>query len=350
MRWIELYREIPLAALLQAIECTADAFLKVYERSRPTLGTLHRMTNVLGAAVLIGVDWGLTHLRAYCIGDGGSILDQRESSSGILSVPNRDFSTVLHGLIDDWVTAAPHLQIYLCGMIGSRNGWHEAPYSRCPASIRDVAERALTIDVSGRSACLVGGISFEDDAGRHDVIRGEETQLFGIAIDSGLQTIVTPGTHSKWVSVRDGTIERFRTYMTGELYSVLKEHSSLGWWTKEAHGAPKDEESFRSGVEASLQDPDLLHCLFTVRTRALFRNMPDAAHAAYLSGILIGNEVRNGLDCNRPEAVTLIGSANLLDLYRIALSIARVRHVECIGGDRAVARGLWRCWQCRTSR
>lgn len=310
------------------------------------------MTNDTAPAVLIGVDWGLTQLRAYYIGEGGRILRRRESAMGILTVQNRDFGVALRELIGDWSSAVSNLPIYLCGMIGSRNGWYEAPYSQCPSRLHEVGEHALDIDIGGgRSACLIGGLSFSGEKNQHDVIRGEETQMFGVAVERGSQFIVTPGTHSKWATLRDGTIERFRTYMTGELYSVLRQHSSLGWWTKEAEGDSAEyAESFRSGVEASLNDPDLPHSLFTVRTRALFKNMPAAAHAAYLSGILIGSEVANGLRWIRPDTVTLIGSAQLESLYRIAFSAAQIWRVECVGGDQAVARGLWRLWQCRTSR
>jgi 2-dehydro-3-deoxygalactonokinase len=309
------------------------------------------MTGVLPHTALIGIDWGLTQLRAYCIGEEGNILQERQCSAGILAVKDKNFAARLHSLIADWLTAQPDVPVFLCGMIGSRNGWYEVPYSRCPASLHEIAENAIPIDIGSQQAHLIGGLSFTDEKGQYDVIRGEETQILGVIAKQGSQLIVTPGTHSKWAMVRDGTVEYFRTYMTGELYAVLSKHSSLGWWTKEAkESADDDEESFRDGVRASLEDPDLLHSLFTVRTRGLFSGRPACAHAAYLSGILIGNEIASGLNRHSGQAPTLIGSSSLARLYQIAMSAAGVRKIECIAGDQAVARGLWRLSQWRAAR
>jgi 2-dehydro-3-deoxygalactonokinase len=306
--------------------------------------------SALPHTALMGIDWGLTQLRAYLIGEAGEILEQRQSASGILSILDKAFAKPLRDLIEDWLEASPHLPIYLCGMIGSRNGWVEAPYSACPATLGEVAERALAIDVDGRRALLMGGLSFTDTKSRRDVIRGEETQIFGALGDSGSQLVIAPGTHSKWARVCAERVEHFRTYMTGELYAVLRHHSSIGWWTQAVGTSEEDERSFLEGVQASLDDADVLHSLFTVRTRALFNDLPPAAHAAYLSGILIGNEVAGALRLHRHETITLIGSSSLSRLYRTALSAAGAGKVECIAGDRAVARGLWRMWQWRASR
>ncbi len=308
------------------------------------------MTNTtLAQTQLIGVDWGLTHLRAYRIGQDGRIFEQRESSQGVLAIESRGFAAALHQLIGDWLIEHAESPLYLCGMIGSRNGWYEAAYSRCPTAIDQVAASALVVDIGDRKAILVGGVSFTGAAGTFDVIRGEETQLFGVSTATGTQCIVTPGTHSKWVFVRDGSVEHFRTYMTGELYAVLRQHSSLGLWMRntQPEAAAEDERSFVEGVQTSLQDLDLLHSLFTVRTRALLKDRPAAAHAAYLSGILIGNEVAQGLRQTGARTLTLIASTQLESLYRTALSAAGVDRIDCVAGHHAVARGLWRLWKCR---
>src|SRR5206468_1917494 len=64
-------------------------------------------------------------------------------------------------------------------------------------------------------------------------MRGEETQILGmVAAAEGFaaasRLIILPGTHSKWAIVAKGRIEAFATFLTGELYAVLKEHSILG--------------------------------------------------------------------------------------------------------------------------
>jgi 2-dehydro-3-deoxygalactonokinase len=305
--------------------------------------------NELGnrTTALIGVDWGISRLRAYCMGQDGEIFQHRDSALGISAIPNKDFATALSGLIGDWLKEAPEAPILLCGMIGSRHGWYEAPYSACPTSLLEVAQNSLTIEVEGRPACIVGGISATDEQARHDVIRGEETQIFGVAGPSGRQLIIAPGTHSKWATVREGVIEDFRTYMTGELYALLTQHSSLGWSTKEVQEGAHHEQSFLEGVHHSLKDPDLLHSLFPVRTRSLFKNHDSNAHISYLSGVLIGNEVSNGLRGYRAEAITLIASPKLAQLYLAAFAAAGIDSIERIDGDVAVTRGLWRLSQLR---
>lgn len=305
------------------------------------------MTDAPADAELLGIDWGLTRLRAYLIARGGSILARRESDSGLLAIQNRSFAVALGELIGDWLASAPHLPTYLCGMIGSRNGWYEAAYSPCPAAVEHVAAAARLVDIGDRQGCLIGGLHYTDHRGTHDVIRGEETQIFGVPPREGLHLVLTPGTHSKWSAVRDGVVTGFRTSMTGELFAVLSKHSSLGWWMRDALPGTDDPESFEEGVRISLQDPDLSHALFTVRSRALFKDRRAPSHAAYLSGILIGNEVAQGLSKDPPTFVTVIGGSGLADLYRSALSTAGIDEVECLDADQAFARGLWRLRQCR---
>ena len=291
-------------------------------------------------AALIGVDWGTTHLRAYRIAAHGKVLERRQSPLGISSIRNREFATALETLIGDWRNES--LPVLLCGMVGSRDGWREAPYTSCPASLDQVGANLIPIETLRGPAWIVGGISTVDARGRHDVMRGEETQIFGTYDGSERRLVVAPGTHSKWAIVGKGTLEHFRTYMTGELYSILRQHSTLAWGAQEGTDTADVERSFLEGVKEAREDPDLVHSLFTVRTRSLFEGSKPGTQAAYLSGILIGSEVLSGLSRHPVDHVTVIASGSLGRLYQSAFAALGSGAVEIIEAEQAVVRGLWK--------
>ncbi len=168
---------------------------------------------------------------------------------------------------------------------------------------------------------------YEAPDGRHDVIRGEEAQIFGALEDRapGRQVFCLPGTHSKWASVQDGRIDWFATSMTGEVYSVLAEHSILGRLMDEAgqdQAGEHDDASFRKGLALAAEPGGLLNHLFAVRAEGLFGAVPDAGLRSYLSGILIGHEIRAMCGIARPEGpVTLIGRPDLTRLYAEAIGL-----------------------------
>src|SRR5690348_4254306 len=142
-------------------------------------------------AALIGVDWGTTFLRAYRISNRGQPLEQRQSARGISSVRDGEFAAALDEIIGDWQEEA--LPVLLCGMVSSRQGWREVPYTACPASLDEVGAGLVQIETLRGGAWIVGGISTEDPRGRHDVMRGEETQVLGACEGAGRRLIVAPG-------------------------------------------------------------------------------------------------------------------------------------------------------------
>ena len=218
----------------------------------------------------------------------------------------------------------PGMPVLLSGMIGSRQGWIEVPYAGLPASLDDVAG-ALLQHPDDPSLHLVPGLALDRADQAPDVMRGEETQIFGM-IDKrpGRRLLVMPGTHSKWALVHDGRIVWFATFMTGELFAVLKAHSILGrLMAGEAH----DQEAFERGLKAARQRPGgPLQRLFSVRTLALFERLPAAGVAAYLSGLLIGGEIDEALGnlprSARADTVTVIGADTLAERYLHAIEHA----------------------------
>jgi 2-dehydro-3-deoxygalactonokinase len=288
---------------------------------------------------LYAIDWGTSSARAYALDAAGSVIDERSAPLGIQRVADGKFAAALATLCEG---AAPGVPMLACGMIGSRQGWVEAPYRECPAGFDAIAS-GLTLVPQTRLA-IVPGLICRDARGVPDVMRGEETQVFGALADDvrDRRVVVLPGTHSKWAIVGGQTIEEFTTFMTGELFAVLREHSILGRMI----GDGSDAAAFERGVAASLrEDAALTHDLFSARTLPLTGALASAGVADYLSGLLLGAEIAAARRWMRGRAlgdagITLIGDAALCARYRRALGMADLGAE--LGPVAAAARGLWR--------
>ncbi len=290
---------------------------------------------------MIGVDWGTSRLRVALVGRDGVVLAEHAADAGILAVPDGGFAAVLRDAVAALAGPAglppTSLPIVLSGMITSRQGWHELPYAACPADAPALARAIRRVDEPGLGPLhFITGLAWTGSDGLPDVMRGEETQILGqddLATD---EAVVLPGTHSKWVVVETGRILRFRTYLTGELFAVLKAHSILG---RLMAVGPEDAAAFARGVRAGLAGPGLLGSLFSARALPLLGGLPEAGVADYLSGLLIGAEIREALASERPEAVVVIGSDALARRYAAAFELAGLRHRP--GRADAAVRGQW---------
>ena len=292
---------------------------------------------------LIALDWGTTSLRAYRLGCDGELRERRESSLGILNVTDGDFAAALDTIAGDWRRAAPGAKLLASGMIGSRQGWREVPYCAAPAGLDDLAAGLAPVLLpDGAMLHLVPGLSMSGRDGMPDVIRGEETQILGVLEESEADACcILPGTHSKWARAGAGRIGDFATFMTGELYALLKAHSILGRTMVEGEAAA---DAFARGVAAGYAADGLLHRLFSVRTLALSGALAAEDGADYLSGLLIGAELREGLAWLGGEAadapLRLIGQGPLCARYGQALT-GIGRAFLPVPPD-AAARGLFR--------
>jgi 2-dehydro-3-deoxygalactonokinase len=268
----------------------------------------------------IVVDWGSSSFRAYRFDEAGEIAARRQAEAGILTVADGLFEDVLEREIGDWIV--PGIDVVFSGMITSRNGWVETPYAGTPARL-EALPAAAVIRESRRGARLrfLPGVSTL--APRPDVMRGEEIQIFGSVGAEETATLVLPGTHSKWATVTAGAITGFRTFLTGEVFALLKAHSIVGrLMPKDA--AAFDEAAFRAGVRQAF-DPGsagLLNDVFTARSGALLGAFPVGEIADRLSGMLIGHEIRSGLAL--PGTVDgplrIVGEDGLVERYMMALA------------------------------
>ena len=299
---------------------------------------------------LIALDWGTTSLRVYRFDGDGQVVDERQLGAGIMRVATEDgaegFERAFALACDDWARDVPSNVFIACGMIGSAQGWREAPYLEVPASVDDLG-RALT-RLETRSGAVIHIIPGLIQRGPlPEVMRGEETQVAGALehappLPGADLWFGLPGTHSKWVRVRDRRIVEFHTFMTGEVFAALCAHTILGRTMRPP--ATLDPHAFDRGV-AVARSPEaragVLSNMFSTRTLGLLGKLSAAAQRDYLSGLLVGHELaaleRLG---ERLEPIVLAGDDDLCERYRRALAV--FGHASAVIASGATERGLWR--------
>lgn len=256
------------------------------------------------SAFCAAVDWGTSSFRLWVLAADGAVLAERRSDEGLLSVAGR-FAEVLDGHLAA-VGAAADLPVVMCGMVGARTGWQEARYLSAPCALSDVPGAAVRVAGVGRDVRVLPGLS---QAAPADVMRGEETQLLGLAADG---IVCMPGTHSKWVMIEAGHVAQFSTWMTGELFALLSKQSILAG---AATGDAAPDEAFRAALNDTLDTPErVTNALFGVRAKSLLGQ--ESGGASALSGMLIGLEL---VGVGVASDVTLVASGPLGDLYAAAL-------------------------------
>ena len=288
----------------------------------------------------IAVDWGTSRVRVYLVA-GGEVVAAAAADDGIGGLRTGDHPAVFDRLCGDWLGAEPILPVILVGMVGSREGWFPAPYVECPAGAAEIASTLLAVDLGrGRRGFVVPGLVAQ--AGhRVDVMRGEETHLFGCGVADGL--VCLPGTHCKWAELRDGRVTRFATFMTGEMHALLRTHSMIGRPATE----PADPDGFAAGLDASADGGGLLHQLFGARAATVTGRLAPAALGPFLSGLLTGAEIAGArATFGLPGHVTIVADDPRAQLYVQALAREGVA-TSTVGQDATLLGGLARILAAR---
>ncbi len=293
-----------------------------------------------GAATLLACDWGTTNLRAWTLGDDGTVLKDQAFPFGVGRLhpgeAPRRLAEVRAAL------GALGLPAILCGMVGSNLGWVATPYADLPADLADLAAGLVEVgDPAGRVR-IVPGLRTIGFNGAGDVMRGEETQLFGWLAArperrTGRQVVCHPGTHTKWMVVEEGRLVAFCTAMTGELFAVLTKHSVL-----KSEASADDVAAFEEGLNAAGAGDALAARLFTARGRLVAQGRAPESASSYLSGLLIGADVAATpalIGIGSAEPVALLGDLELCAHYGRALA-SRGRGYEIFDGEAAAIAGL----------
>ena len=296
------------------------------------------------AAAFIAGDWGTSHLRLSLCDAGGRLLESTHGP-GIASSKGRA-EEVFFEQIAVWESHGK-LPVLLCGMVGSTIGWREAPYLACPLGPENIALGLLRFQARGRAIAMAPGLSCRNRLQAPDVMRGEETQILGAtrlepSLMQGRQLLCMPGTHTKWVALKDGIIEHFLTAVSGELFDILHRHSVLvnHHEGREVAGGAAFEQALEQ--TRAFPDGELIHLLFQNRSRQLAGELKAGDAGAYLSGLIIGRDVCGARRLFRDEpdeAVTVIGAPRLGALYSQALKMHGIE-ARMIDGDTAALAGL----------
>jgi 2-dehydro-3-deoxygalactonokinase len=294
-------------------------------------------------AAFVAGDWGTSHLRLSLCDERGNVL-QAKSGPGAAT---GDAADNFFSLVRDWDALHGPLPVVLCGMAGSTIGWHNVPYLACPIRPDGVASGAFRFEAGGRPIAIAPGLSCRNRLDAPDVMRGEETQILGAlrrepSLAEGTHHICLPGTHTKWVVLHEGVIEHFLTGVTGELFDTLYRHSILVRATEigEVTGGP----AFVDALEQTKLHPDaeLIHLLFGTRSRQLMGELKNKDAGAYLSGLVIGQDVAGAVRLLRPEItasgnVVVIGTPRLSELYAAALKMRDIGVTKVHGADASLA-------------
>ncbi|HEY4251978.1 MAG TPA: 2-dehydro-3-deoxygalactonokinase [Roseomonas sp.] len=289
---------------------------------------------------MIGLDWGTSSLRAWRFAPDGQVMARRETAQGITSLPEGGFPAAFAAATGDWV-ADGESQALLCGMIGSRQGWLEAPYLACPAGPAEIAAAAVPLPIpGGPRAMLIPGLTCRDADGVPEVMRGEETKLVALLARVGTReaTLCSPGTHAKWARVAGGCIQGFTTQMTGEVFAALSRHTILRHSLDEAPPGEGIPPGFAAGIAQAKRPGGLLHQIFGLRTRSLMGEIERRDGAGFLSGLLIGREVASVLEAGVAPPIVIAGADHLARLYAAALDAWEIPN-QSAGADLA-AEGL----------
>jgi len=293
----------------------------------------------------VGVDWGSSNFRAYALDAERNILDSTATNAGMRVVEQRNYEAVLLQQIQHWLPLHGKLLVLMSGMVGARQGWQEASYKAVPC-VSFTASDVMPIETQSQRirAFIAPGVSQQNPP---DVMRGEETQIFGWLEQQPdfTGTVCLPGTHSKWVTVSDGEIKQFRTYITGEMFSLLCEQSVLKHSTQSTEWSRHSfSNAVRESALAQHDAADILGGLFSTRAADLLHGVSASRAKAALSARLIHAECDAALRlfASREETETpivLIGDAALTELYEEVLVHAK-QQVHSIAAPTATLLGL----------
>lgn len=286
------------------------------------------------------VDWGTSSFRLWTLDGDGRVLGERRSGQGLAASVEAGFENVLESHLAA-LGVANGVPVMMCGMVGSRGGWVEAAYVDTPARLEHVVGQAVEVPSARRPIHILPGLAQRNPA-QPDVMRGEETQLLGLARQGFGGLACLPGTHSKWVVVEDGAVRSFATFMTGELFQLLRSTSVIAPAVAGAETVDAASLDFAAGLREGLDAPERLASdLFRLRASWLLAGKRPQAALDRLSGVLLGVELAGARSSfGGLGGLALVASGPAAPAYRTALALAGVDGVAAFDADELVRAGL----------
>lgn len=284
------------------------------------------------------IDWGTSSFRLWLVDRQGKVLAESRSDEGMMQSSQAGFASVLENHLGK-VGAAAGLPVVISGMAGARQGWVEAPYLDVPAPLDGLAALAVRVKHTPRQVHILPGIA-QKRADAANVMRGEETQLAGIAVSHPDGLVCMPGTHCKWVNLEGGQVTGISSFMTGEVFAVLGQHSILQHALEPHARFDADHPTFRAAVGRTLARPaQAMTMLFPIRASQLLSFERREDGAPHLSGVLIGAEIAAARELYGAGRASLVASQRLNALYKPVMEEAGFS-VDLIDGEEAVCAGL----------
>ncbi|HEY0661676.1 MAG TPA: 2-dehydro-3-deoxygalactonokinase [Lysobacter sp.] len=290
---------------------------------------------------LVGINWGSSNFRAYLIAPDGVVLDSLEAAAGVASLQRAGMIELAERVRQRW----PRIpRVYAAGMIGSNVGWTDAGYVDCPAGVDRLCDSLVPTRIGELALQIVPGLACvrESDAAP-DIMRGEETELFGLHASGRLDdapVVALPGTHTKWVRLEDGRVVEFMTAMSGEIHDRM---TTAGLLASIVEGPGSDGPAFREGVRSgAARALGLGALLFGARARVIRGALARADASSYVRGLLIGSEIADALSLFpqiRNVLTPLVGSPAVSALYAAALDELGIASRSVPSSD-AIARGF----------
>ena len=283
----------------------------------------------------IAVDWGTSTFRAYLV-QNNEVSDTIETKDGMKFVKSHLFEQTLLTLIDRWLDNDKITEILASGMVGSKQGWEEAPYQKTPCNLKSLNYITPSLKDNRISLKIFSGVS---QINQPDVMRGEETQIAGFLNENPNfnGSICLPGTHSKWVEIKNNNIIKFKTFMTGELFEIISKNSVLIHSVK----AEKiDKMELLKSVDEILQKPELFsNALFQVRADDLINSKGPSIYKSRLSGYLLAIELLGSVEFWKNSDIVLIGNPDLTSMYQFVLN-KKVKSIKKFLSRDMILKGL----------
>ena len=283
----------------------------------------------------IAVDWGTSTFRAYLV-QNNKVSDTIETKDGMKFVKSHLFEQTLLSLIDRWLDDDEITEILASGMVGSKQGWEEAPYQQIPCNLKKLNHITPTLKDNRISLKIFSGIS---QTHQPDIMRGEETQIAGFLNETPNfnGSICLPGTHSKWVEIKNNNIIKFKTFMTGELFEIISKNSVL---IHSVEAEKIDKMELLKSVDKILQKPELFsNALFQLRADDLINSKGPTIYKSRLSGYLLAIELLGSVEFWKNKDIVLIGNPDLTEMYQFVLN-KKVKSIKKFLSSDMVLKGL----------
>ena len=283
----------------------------------------------------IAVDWGTSTFRAYLV-QNNEVSDTIETKDGMKFVKSHLFEQTLLTLIDRWLDNDKIIEILASGMVGSKQGWEEAPYQKTPCNLKSLNYITPSLKDNRISLKIFSGVS---QINQPDVMRGEETQIAGFLNENPNfnGSICLPGTHSKWVEIKNNNIVKFKTFMTGELFEIISKNSVLIHSVKTEK---IDKMELLKSVDEILQKPELFsNALFQLRADDLINSKGPLIYKSRLSGYLLAIELLGSVEFWKNSDIVLIGNPDLTAMYQFVLN-KKVKSIKKFLSRDMILKGL----------